>query len=237
MQRDICILTWNYLKKDAIVDLIANVPALYYIEVHTGESMDHMIEDRIFLACSAVKLLRLWHAGAVGDTVRRLMDLLADIFYLKRYVFDNLHRWLLAGLKFLLAVHYFACGWILIHRAKDQMGLPIVEEDEEIGMDAMYVNSFYLMTTTITTVGYGDYKGFTDTDGEWYREMIYLIFVTVIGIVLFAIITNEIFTYRYPITVKQIVLQKRKDMELYMWTLSAVRKNKGLEPDMVEACL
>ena len=119
MQRDICKLTWGYIKDDFIIDLIANVPALYYIEAHTSESMEHMIEDRIFLACMAVRCLRLWHAGAVGDSVRRLMDLLADIFYLKRYVFDNLNRWLMAGLKFDLAVHYFACGWILIHRAKD----------------------------------------------------------------------------------------------------------------------
>ena len=118
MQRDICKLTWKYLKKDAIVDLIANVPALYYIEVHTGEPEDHMLEDKIFLACMAVKCLRLWHAGAVGDTVRRLMDLLAEVFPLKGYVFDNLTRWLLAALQFLLAVHYFACGWILIHRVK-----------------------------------------------------------------------------------------------------------------------
>ena len=112
------MLTWNYLKKDAIVDLIANAPALYYIEAHTEESMEHMIEDRIFLACMSVKLLRLWHAGAVGDTVRRLTDLLAEVFPMKRYVFDNLTRWLLAALQFLLAVHYFACGWILIHRVK-----------------------------------------------------------------------------------------------------------------------
>ena len=104
-------------------------------------------------------------------------------------------------------------------------------------MDELYVDGLYLMTTTITTVGYGDFKGFNDTDGAWTREMVYLIFVTVIGIVLFSIITNEIFTYRFPITVKEIVIQKRKDMELYMWTLSAVRKGRGLEDDMVELCL
>lgn len=69
-------------------------------------------------------------------------------------------------------------------------------------MDELYVDGLYLMTTTITTVGYGDFKGFNDTDGEWVKEMIYLILVTVIGIVLFSIITNEIFTYRFPITVK-----------------------------------
>ena len=107
-----------YFKKDAIIDLIANVPALYYFEVHTSEPAEELIESNIFLACMAVKCLRLWHAGAVGDTVRRLTDLLAEVFPMKRYVFDNLTRWLLAALQFLLAVHYFACGWILIHRAK-----------------------------------------------------------------------------------------------------------------------
>ena len=100
------------------MDLIANVPALYYEYAYTNESMNEMVENKIFLACMSLKILRLWHAGAVGDTVRRLMDVLADIFYLKRYVFDNLNRWLMAGLKFLLAVHFFACGWILIHRVK-----------------------------------------------------------------------------------------------------------------------
>ena len=119
MQRDVCILLLRYIKKDAIIDILANVPILYYFGAQDAETTNELLEDHFFVVCMAMKTLRLWHAGAVADTVRRLMDVLADIFYLKRYVFDNLNRWIMAGMKFLVAVHYFACVWILIHRVKD----------------------------------------------------------------------------------------------------------------------
>ena len=57
------------------------------------------------------------------------------------------------------------------------------------------------MTTTITTVGYGDFKGFHDSTGNWIAEMIYLYFVTFFGIMMFSIIKNDIFTYKKLLTV------------------------------------
>ena len=57
------------------------------------------------------------------------------------------------------------------------------------------------MTTTITTVGYGDFKGFHDSTGNWLAEMIYLYFVTFFGIMMFSIIKNDIFTYKKLLTV------------------------------------
>ena len=51
------------------------------------------------------------------------------------------------------------------------------------------------MTTTISTVGYGDMKGF-EAEGEWSAEMLYLMLVTFAGILLFTIVTNEIFKYK-----------------------------------------
>ena len=58
-----------------------------------------------------------------------------------------------------------------------------------------YAESIYLMTTTISTVGYGDMKGF-EAEGEWSAEMLYLMLVTFAGILLFTIVTNEIFKYK-----------------------------------------
>ena len=37
-----------------------------------------------------------------------------------------------------------------------------------------YAESVYFMTTTISTIGYGDLKAFVDTDGLWGIEMIYM---------------------------------------------------------------
>ena len=58
------------------------------------------------------------------------MDILEEIFYTKRYLFDNLTRWILAAMKLILTIHYFSCGWILIRNYKRQLGYVTEEFDE-----------------------------------------------------------------------------------------------------------
>jgi hypothetical protein len=50
----------------------------------------------------------------------------------------------------------------------------------------LYVLSFYFMTTTMTTVGYGDYSANNNV------ERIYLIFAQLIGVVVFAFISGSL---------------------------------------------
>ena len=45
-------------------------------------------------------------------------------------------------------------------------------------------------------MGFGDYKAFNDTDPVWAAEMCYLFIVTLAGIILFSLVTNEIFSYK-----------------------------------------
>ena len=54
------------------------------------------------------------------------------------------------------------------------------------------------MTTTISTVGYGDYKAFDVDDTDYlkgFKNMLYISIVIIVGILLFTIVTNEIFNY------------------------------------------
>ena len=61
----------------------------------------------------------------------------------------------------------------------------------------MYFEAFYAICTTISTVGYGDFKGFVDAEHPtWAIEMSYLMLVIVVGIILFSSVTNEIFNYK-----------------------------------------
>ena len=73
-------------------------------------------------------------------------------------------------------------------------------EWSEDTMTAKYVDSVYLVTTTITTVGYGDFKAYNTNDPDWAIEMVYLYVVTLAGITLFSAVTNQIFTYRKLLT-------------------------------------
>lgn len=94
---------------------------------------------------------------------------------------------------------------------------------------AKYVESLYLMTTTISTVGYGDYKAFWDTEPNWGLEMAYLTFVTISGIINFSQVTNQIFTYRTLLTVHEMVNIHVSSVEVYLYDISASVKSKDLD--------
>ena len=215
LQRDIVIIMKNYLFGDCFIDIMANIPIITYFVINGFEKS----ESNGFTWCMGLKTLRLFHADEVLDVLKRIMDILSNIFYLHRYLFSNLYTWIVAGMKFLLFIHYYACFWVYVVYLKKEAGLPHVEfvNDTMLGQ---YVDSFYLMTTTITTVGYGDYKGFVDTDGGWLVEMIYLYIVTLSGIALFSSVTNQIFSYKKLLTVREIVKEKVTEIEEFLTEVS-----------------
>ena len=149
--------------------MAANFPVLIYQARNNAlwrdfEDVSYR-EDYLFWFCMGLKTLRLHNVKQVAEVPKRIIHILGEIFYMKRYMLQNLLSWLLASQKFLMSVHYFACGWIFIHELKYRWGFPAIvfRETEPF---AMYFESFYLMTTTISTVGYGDYKGFNGSKGE-----------------------------------------------------------------------
>ena len=79
---------------------------------------------------------------------------------------------------------------MLIYEEKKRVGWKYVEFSGSADHFTIYVDSFYLITTTITTVGYGDFKGFYDNEGDWLIEMIFLSVAMVTGIILFTTVVN-----------------------------------------------
>ena len=135
---------------------------------------------------------------------------------------ENVLAWFLTGLKFLLCIHYFACGWVMIYLIKELEDTTRLEF-AETSVAARYFESFYLITTTITTVGYGDYKAFNSTEPVWFSEMLYLYWVSLIGTLLFSSVTNSVFSYQKLHTVNHIVKETLTDMEEYLFNVSKVR--------------
>ena len=170
----------------------------------TEDKISTAVTERKFNVVMALKTLRILHAREVTDTLRRIMSMLSEVFYMRRYFFENLGSWILAAAKFLMAIHYFACGWILIHEWKKLNGLVYVQFQEEDSISGAYFEAIYLTTTTISTVGYGDIKGFVDTEGVWEIEMSFLLILILCGVLLFSSVTHEIFTYKTLMTAKEI---------------------------------
>lgn len=242
LNRDIGFLCKKYFSGEAYFDIAANFPALIYIFVNgikSGEAeIGDLIDDKYFLMAQFLKMLRLYHIKEVFDAFRRLFDQLSEVFFMKRYIFQNLESWFVTIVKFVLCVHYFACGWVLIFEFKQRNGYVAVPNftDPDSSLST-YVESLYLITTTISTVGYGDFKGFYDTDGSWAAEMSYLYFVTLFGLILFSTVTNEIFNYKSMLTVDKIVSKTCFEMEDYLYAVSRTIKDKSMTKEMVDECI
>ena len=97
----------------------------------------------------------------------------------------------------ILLTHLMACLWIVIGRIGPNGWVnsfiseqQIKEDDPELGnfdyMRAIYVNSFYFILTTITTVGYGDIGGSTT------YEIFFSMAVEFIGLTFFSFLTGTI---------------------------------------------
>ena len=119
---------------------------------------------------------------------------------------------------------------------KDLVGTKRLEFVEDT-VFFQYIESFYLITTTITTVGFGDYKAFNDEDPVWASEMCYLFIVTLAGIILFSLVTNEIFSYKKIKTVNEIVTQTVSSMEEYLYEVSRVMPEEFLGYDKIDESL
>lgn len=116
-----------------------------------------------------LKLLRFLRMKQATQSLIRLNNILAEIFYNHAHLFSNLLSWTLAATKLILSIHIFACCWIMIYKSKKSSGLNTVTF-EDPSIFGIYVSSFYMTTSTITTVGYGhdDYKGFINDSEMWH---------------------------------------------------------------------
>ena len=90
------------------------------------------------------------------------------------------------------------------------------------------------MTTTISTVGYGDYKAFISFEPLWTEEMLFLSFVIVEGLILFSLVTNEIFSYKTMDTLEKMVIRESRIMEVFMYDISLRRKDKVMDRGMID---
>lgn len=122
-------------------------------------------------------------------------------------------------------IHHFACLWILIREFKSRYGWEETIEFSAENEFVIYWESWYLVTTTISTVGYGDYKAYNNTTTQWAPEMVFLTFVIVAGILLFSSVTNEIFAYKEVDRIETITMVKKRKMEEFLYEVQSVKEN------------
>jgi hypothetical protein len=115
------------------------------------------------------KLMRLFRLVKVFKLLKNKDKLQAQFSKSLQVSAGSERLWFISFLLVFL-LHLASCFWVLLGQYIDERDKWYSDEIMDMPKTQLYVLSFYFMTTTMTTVGYGDYSANNNT------ERIFLIF-------------------------------------------------------------
>lgn len=104
------------------------------------------------------KLFKFLMLSRIMQSLDFIEHILKDRFVEQSFTVENIMGYVRAAGEFIVMIHIFACTWLGVGQLDGQW----FDND---GMDydsnvQMYVDAIYFVTTTMTSVGYGDFSAF-----------------------------------------------------------------------------
>jgi voltage-gated potassium channel len=137
----------------------------------------------LFLGLQSLTLFKLVKA------VRLLRDLFEVLGLL-----PAIRRLVVFGFWFSIAVHFMALGWILV--GASEANRPPADQ---------YLRAFYWVTTTIATIGYGDYSPNKDSNAQIF----YTIIVQIFGVGMYTYLIANVASLVSNLDIARAAYQKR----------------------------
>jgi len=178
MIRDFALIRTHYFKGSFPIDIAATLPLLVTITELALQSAGNGEEEyqitEVLSVLSLLKCIRLFRLSRL-------------IKFLQRFKVGNALKLLWLFMFFSLAAHSLACLTIKFSTLTEDENSPgwfYILKDEP--WSKQYVSGLYFMTTTLTTVGYGDFSP------ETTKEQGFFVVVMMIGSILYATILGSI---------------------------------------------
>jgi voltage-gated potassium channel len=180
-------ITRDYLRGWFAVDLLAVLPFgifLFIFAALAGKSFAPG-ESSFLSFIQALALIKLFKVGRIFNDLQESMRILPALMRLITVVY-----WLS------ISLHLMALGWILIGAG------------EKIGHASYrYLRAVYWVTTTIATIGYGDYVPDHGSDAQ----VIYTIVVQLFGVAMFSYIIANVSSLMSNLDLARSAFQRRLD--------------------------
>ncbi|KAG7393278.1 hypothetical protein PHYPSEUDO_011283 [Phytophthora pseudosyringae] len=198
----------RYIRSWFLFDVASTVPLDQFLQVVTKASSSLLTLKliRVFRLFRLLKLMRLLRLKRAMEAVQ----------------VDALNAHVLQTIKSLLTIifiiHLVACGWYMFY-TWDPQGKNWVTNIEPEGFKSPYLVSFYWVSNTMMSVGYGDIYGITD------GERLYSIFVACLGSICVGMIIANIQMLTENYNPRGIMLkQKMQDTKEFLIQRSIPRR-------------
>lgn len=152
--KDIPEIVLNYAKGTMVFDIASTVPALF----KDGNTQWFHL-----------KLIRFIHVRSVYGWLSDVVRICLNRFGLDKGSVEKSSHIINLIIYIFSAIHIIGCAWIAVAMIVECSWLDLGGCGAGIPVDrtrdtAVYITSIYWVITTLTTVGYGDYKGYTPTE-------------------------------------------------------------------------
>ena len=127
-------------------------------------------------------------------------------------------------LYFLLMVHILACiniAWGLNHFVFENELEPYFSTTDSV---APYVNQIYFMTTTTTTVGYGDFAAHRDP-AYGSSNMLYIMVVQFVVILIFAYLKDTMFSLKANQHISQVIKANIQEAAMFLNSIDQMMRS------------
>lgn len=165
-------------------------------------------------------------------SISSIEDTLKNRYLSKAYLIENFFSLLLTLNMMVMMFHWLACIFIAIGEYDDPdedfswikvLGYHPIQDKHEV-----YVNSFYFVVSTATTVGYGDVLSTV------WTEKFYVSFLEFIGICVFSIISNKVISLKKEDKINDKVEEVMKEIMDYIYLIDKVRPEVSLSDELYE---
>jgi hypothetical protein len=190
----------HYLRSWFIIDLVAAFPVELALLAAFGDLPADPERERLFLILQSLTLVKLLKAGRIFDELQESLRIVPAMRRLIKF-----------GYWLSMLLHLMALGWILIGAG----------EREGSAMDR-YLRAFYWVTTTVATIGYGDYV----PDHRSNAQIIYTIGVQLFGVGMFSYTIANVSSLITNLDVARSTFQRRLD------EVNAYLRAQRIPPDL-----
>ena len=160
------------------------------------------------------------------DQVEALVRKAKSHYVVQSITITNTYMVLKTIFILMILFHSLACGWIYIASSNTGWkGAFLFEHQLDVPKD-IYSNAVYYVSTTATTIGYGDIHATTDI------EMVYAIFLELVGILIFSLITGNVRNLKLEPNLQNVINKRVKTVEEFIFLIDRMRPHVPLNDNI-----